>query len=72
MFPPFDPLPSALLEGPEAAAQNLRLFRVMQNRPTGPLTWYGDELAEPAFLQRMLDEDRLVYEFGVDRSYGFA
>ncbi len=61
-----------LLEGPEAAAQNLRLFRVMQNRPSGPLAWYGDELDEPAFLQRMLDEDRLVYEFGVDRSYGLA
>ncbi len=61
-----------LLEGPEAAAQNVRLFRVMQNRPSGPLSWYGDELDEPAFLQRMLDEDRLIYEFEVERSYGLA
>jgi hypothetical protein len=41
----------ALLEGPEAAAQNLWLFRVMQNRPSGSLSWFGGELDEASFLQ---------------------
>jgi hypothetical protein len=61
-----------LLEGPEAAAQNLRLFRVMQNQPSGPLSWFGGELGEEAFLQTMTDEGRLIYEFSVQRSYGMT
>ena len=59
-----------ILEGPEAAAQNLRLFRVMQDRPDGPLSWFGGELDENAFLQAMAEEHRLIYEFDVHRSYG--
>jgi hypothetical protein len=61
-----------ILEGPEAAAQNLRLFRVMQNRPSGPLSWFGSELDEPSFLRAMAEEDRLIYQFEVRRSYGLA
>lgn len=61
-----------ILDGPDAPAQNLRLFRVMQDRPGGPLNWYGSELDEEAFLQLMTEERRLVYEFGVHRSYGLA
>jgi hypothetical protein len=59
-----------LLEGPDAAYFNLRLFRAMQSKPTGPLTWFGAELTEPDFLQRMVDERRLIYEFNVERAYG--
>jgi Pyridoxamine 5'-phosphate oxidase len=59
-----------LLDGPEAPAQNLRLFRIMQNRPAGPLTWYGSELDEAAFMRAMEEEGRLIYEFEVQRSYG--
>lgn len=59
-----------LLDGPQAPAQNLRLFRVMQNRPTGPLTWYGSELDEAAFLRTMEEDSRLIYEFEVHRCYG--
>jgi Pyridoxamine 5'-phosphate oxidase len=59
-----------ILDGPDAAQQNLRLFRVMQGRPTGPLSWFGGELDEDAFLQTMVDERRLVYEFEVHRAYG--
>jgi hypothetical protein len=47
----------ALLEGPEAAAQNLRLFRVMQNRPSESLSWFGGELDEASFLQLPPDDD---------------
>lgn len=61
-----------LLEGSEAPALNLRLFRVMQNRPTGPLSWFGTEVDEASFLQRMAEEGRLVYEFEVHRSYGIT
>jgi Pyridoxamine 5'-phosphate oxidase len=61
-----------VLDGPEAAAQNLQLFRIMQGRPTGPLAWYGAELDEPSFLQRMREEGRIVYEFDVSRSYGLS
>ena len=61
-----------LLEGPEAAAQNLRLFRAMQNRPSGSLSWFGGELDEASFLQTMTEEGRLVYEFDITRSYGMS
>jgi hypothetical protein len=61
-----------LLEGPEAAARNLQLFRVMQSRPSGPLSWFGGELDEAPFLQAMATEGRLIYEFDITRSYGLA
>jgi hypothetical protein len=57
-------------DGPDAAAQNLRLFRVMQNRPAGPLSWFSGELDEEAFLKAMVQEGRLVYEFDVHHAYG--
>ncbi|MGH9229946.1 MAG: pyridoxamine 5'-phosphate oxidase family protein [Acidimicrobiales bacterium] len=59
-----------ILDGPDAAERNVRLFRVMQDRPTGPLSWFGGELAEDDFLQSMADEGRLVYEFEVHHTYG--
>jgi hypothetical protein len=59
-----------LIDGPDAAAHNLRLFRIMQNRPAGPLSWFGGELDETAFLQAMVDEGRLIYEFEIHRGYG--
>lgn len=59
-----------ILDGPDAPDLNLHLFRVMQKRPSGPLSWFGGELAEDAFLQRMKDEKRLVYEFEPTRITG--
>ena len=59
-----------LLDGPDAPNRNLRLFRVMQDRPTGPLSWFGAELDEDDFLLAMVDERRLIYEFDVRRTYG--
>ena len=59
-----------ILDGPEAPAQNLRLFRAMQGKPTGPLSWFGGELSEQEFLQTMVDEQRLIYRFDVHRTYG--
>ena len=59
-----------LIEGDLGVKANLRLFRVSQQRPTGPLSWFGGELDEPAFLERMAQEGRLIYEFDVQRAYG--
>jgi hypothetical protein len=46
------------------------MFREMQNRPEGALGWFGRELDEDEFRQAMIDEQRLIYEFHVERSYG--
>jgi hypothetical protein len=59
-----------MLDGPDAPELNLRLFRVMQGRPIGPLSWFGAELDEEDFLRAMVDEQRLIYEFEVQRAYG--
>jgi hypothetical protein len=61
-----------ILDGDDAPALNLHLFRVMQGKPEGPLSWFGGELDEPAFLARMADEGRLIYEFDVHRTYGLG
>jgi Pyridoxamine 5'-phosphate oxidase len=59
-----------ILDGPDAPALNLRLFRAMQRKPTGPLSWFGGEFEEPDFLARMESEQRLIYEFELHRTYG--
>jgi hypothetical protein len=61
-----------ILEGPDAPALNVRLFRVMQNRPTGPIQWYGADKSEPEFLAQMVSEGRLIYQFDPVRAYGLA
>jgi hypothetical protein len=59
-----------IIEGPDAPGLSLELFRQMQNKPSGPLSWFGGELEEEQFLQAMVDEGRLIYEFDVQRAYG--
>jgi Pyridoxamine 5'-phosphate oxidase len=61
-----------ILEGPDAADLNVRLFREMQGRPDGPLSWFGGEYDDEQFRQLMIDEARLIYAFDVQRSYGMA
>jgi len=60
----------AILDGPDTPALSVRLFREMQGKPTGPLAWFGGELTEEAFLQTMVDERRVIYEFEAHRTYG--
>jgi hypothetical protein len=60
----------SISDGPDSAEDSVRLFRTMQKRPDGDLLWYGDELDEAAFKQRMLDEQRLIYEFEIEKAYG--
>ncbi|MCC6602735.1 MAG: pyridoxamine 5'-phosphate oxidase family protein [Anaerolineae bacterium] len=59
-----------ILDGDNAPELNLRLMRLMQNKPTGPLNWFGQELDTEAFLQKMAEQKRLVYEFEISRTYG--
>ncbi len=59
-----------LLEGPDAVDLSLQLFRTMQERPSGDLTWFGKDYDEQSFRTLMVDEGRLVYEFDVERTYG--
>lgn len=60
----------SILDGHDAAENNLRLFRVMQDKPTGPLHWFGGQLEEDGFLRAMVDEQRLIFEFEIHRVYG--
>jgi len=59
-----------ILDGPDVPALSLRMFRQMQGQPSGPLNWFGRQLDDEAFLQTMVDEQRVIYEFAVDRAYG--
>jgi PPOX class probable F420-dependent enzyme len=52
-----------ILEGTDVPEQSVRLFRVMQGRPSGPLAWNGMDRSEEEFLRTMVDERRLIYEF---------
>lgn len=61
-----------ILEGPDVPEWSVRLFRVMQGRPVGPLQWFGRQLDEDQFRQAMIDERRVIYEFDVLRQYGAA
>jgi hypothetical protein len=46
------------------------MFRQMQAKPEGPIRWFDRDMDEPEFLQAMVDEGRLIYQFEVQRSYG--
>jgi pyridoxamine 5'-phosphate oxidase-like protein len=59
-----------ILDGPDAPALNVRLFREMQGKATGPLSWFGGEYEEAEFLAQMEAEKRLIYEFDPQRTYG--
>lgn len=59
-----------ILDGPDAPELSLRLFRVMQAKPAGPLSWFGGEFEEDDFLARMRAEQRLIYEFEPHHTYG--
>jgi hypothetical protein len=61
-----------ILDGPDAPDLNVQLFRAMQNRPTGPLSWFGGEMEEDAFRAHLAREGRLIYQFEVTRTYGLA
>jgi PPOX class probable F420-dependent enzyme len=64
-----------ILDGPDAPEQSVRLFRVMQSGvepapPPGKLLWNGQEKSEEEFRRIMRDDQRLIYEFEVQHTYG--
>jgi uncharacterized pyridoxamine 5'-phosphate oxidase family protein len=59
-----------ILDGPDAPELNLRLFRQMQGKPTGPLSWFGGEFEDEEFLAQMKAEQRLIYELEPQHTYG--
>jgi len=62
-----------ILDGPDAPELHLRLFRVMQQGmdvPEGQINWFGRTISQQEFLKTMVDEQRLIYEFEIIRSYG--
>jgi len=62
-----------ILDGPDAPQINLRLMRQMQKdrAPEDKVAWFGRMLSEEEFLAKMLEDQRLVYEFHVKRAYGY-
>jgi len=65
----------AILDGPDAPALNLRLFQTLQQSMTpapsaGHVMWFGQEKTIDEFLRTMVEEQRLIYQFEVTRSYG--
>jgi PPOX class probable F420-dependent enzyme len=58
------------LEGADAPELNLRFFKLIQQSASGRLSWFGRDVSEEEFLQIMRDEQRLIYEFDVQRAYG--
>jgi hypothetical protein len=61
-----------ILESADVPAQSVRLFRTMQNRPTGKLSWFGQEMSEEEMLQAMSAEKRVIYEFDITHAYGMV
>jgi hypothetical protein len=47
-------------DGPDAPEKNLALYRVLAGEP--------EDLEE--YLSAMVDEQRVIYEFSIDRTYG--
>ena len=59
-----------VLDGPDIPDESVTLFRTMQGKPSGPLSWFDGELEEDAFKQTMVDDGRIIFEFEVHRAYG--
>jgi len=59
-----------ILEGPDVPQLSLKLFRAMQKNPTGHVRFNGKEMSDEEFLQTMVDEQRLIYEFEPTRISG--
>lgn len=61
-----------ILDGADVPEQSMRLFRQMQGRPVGDLLWNGQEVSDSDFLDAMVREERLIYQFEVHSAYGLV
>lgn len=64
---------ASILDGPDVADLHIRLFAETQTdrRAGGTITWYGEEMTEEAFAGRMVAEQRLIYEFSLQKACGY-
>jgi PPOX class probable F420-dependent enzyme len=65
----------SILEGQDAPDLHIRMFEQMQSKLTNPprpgyLQWFGQEKTLEEFRRAMADEQRVMYEFTVQRAYG--
>ena len=65
---------ATILDGPDAADLNVRLFQIMQAGRPDPnkLAWYGQDKTIDEFRKTMRDEHRLIYEIEPLRTYGLS
>lgn len=61
-----------IIEGPEVPDLSVRLFRSLQGRPEGDLWWFDGEYDDEGFKRIMIQDQRLIYEFDVTRTYGMT
>lgn len=59
-----------IIEGSDVAGKSVELFRTMQDRPSGSLMWFGEELDEESFRRAMVDQRRVIYDFTLVNAYG--
>jgi PPOX class probable F420-dependent enzyme len=62
-----------LIEEPEAVVEtSLRFFRALQGQPpdSDTITWNGQPRTADEFRRLMIEDQRLLYEFEVERWYG--
>ena len=64
-----------IVDGPDAPNLTLRFMRALQAgldpKPArGHVMWFGQEKNEEEFLKIMVEEQRLIYQFDVTRTYG--
>lgn len=62
---------ATILEGPDVPDLSVELFKVLQpHAAPGTLRWERETRSYEEFRQIMRDEQRVIYEFEVLRSYG--
>jgi hypothetical protein len=51
---------------------SLKLFRMMQGQPenSDTITWYGQPRTLDEFRRLMIEDQRILYRFDIDRHYG--
>lgn len=59
-----------ILDGPDAPRQNLEYRRRLLGSGDGKLNYGGQLLTEEEFLEKMVADQRIMYEFQVTRAYG--
>lgn len=59
-----------IIDGERGIDANVRLFRKLRGRPTGPISFFGTDYDEDEFRRVLADDGRIVYEFDVLRATG--